>query len=262
MVYIVTEDEKSGYLLWSAIADVINSKSNKKLVSVEHADGNHNLYNTVIDIQINTGDKILVAIDNIGDVVAKEVQNIRIYCKRCGIYCDFTDYYSIEEVFISYSDWAKRSAKLPTHSNGKNAVKESECYKAYWAIYTQIKNGIEYNPCSMAECQDFVARIPRKIVQINGKNRKAYITKEKVLTHLIAEYTNHSIYKIGHKTISDCWLNDCCLHKNQDLKDNCQYNNRNSHINKQESLDSKLGDLAKNSILQNEILKIKQLCKK
>lgn len=231
MNYIITEDKKSGYQFWSAVARTV---INRQWVTISSA-GKNNIYNTIRELNLSQNDRILVALDRVEGI--EDIIDILLkFCNAIGVSIQFTSYYYIEEMFISYRNWHKRGFNLP--STG------SDIDRAFKAVQDGIHNKGIYNPLKIKECQSFI-----------NKFSLQHSTKEHILTILLQQYTLKSTYRIGTKSISKCWLHDCCIEKiDSPVRKLC---NINKNINKAEKLSHKIKDLYENSILSREIHKLK-----
>lgn len=240
MNYILTEDEQSGLKFWEAVVRAVNAD-----IKVDTSAGKDKMFKKLKELNLSKGDNVLIAIDNIGDAVANEISNIINYCKMMQIRVEFTDYYCIEEMFISYTKWNTRCKEEPD-SNGVN-IEERNCYNAFKAIQDCIKQNKEYNPILMPQCKAF-------LIDQNIQNK----SKEHILSKLLSKYTAKSVYGLRVKKISECWLNDCCYINNE--SDGKKYFcNQHKYINQKETLKEKIKDLGYNSILYIELHKIRQM---
>ena len=238
MQYIITEDEVSGLKLWKKIGDFFKKKYGVK-VHVDTSRGNKNLCDKIKSLNITKKDKLLIALDDLGKETETIYTQIENYCEALGIEYQFTEYYSIEEAFISYTGWQKRGV------NWQNSAKNKDCCNAFKAIQQAINNGIiAYEPSKMDGCLNFI-----------NSHLLTQSTKEEILTAVLSEYTKHSMYRVISKEISDCWLSDCC-HDKPKIKQSCYYGKLNAAINKSELLKDKFKDLNQNSIFGVEFKKL------
>lgn len=232
MKYVITEDSNSGYKVWVAIAKCLNTS-----VIVKSSDGNKNLTKKLSDLPLARGDSVLVALDRVGFAIDSIMTSIINYCRTLGVKIEFTEYYCIEEVFVSYKNWNTRGFNLPTVADS--------CGLAFETINTYINNNKKYSPLKMRECQGFILSY-----RLRGK------TKEHILAVLLQQYTRRSTYRVGRKTISNCWLVGCCPDSmDNSVKSLCAANS-NININRHETLGAKIEDLCRNSILRKEMGKL------
>lgn len=230
MRYIVTEDAKSGFQFWKALAHCID-----KDIVVICGRGNKGMLNAVKGLPLKPNDYLLVALDRIGDAVEDILTGIIKYCNFKKVIVEFTEYYCLEEVFISYTGWGKRGINLPKEG--------SECDLAFNALRHCINADLLYNPLEIDACQKFINMFSLQRA-----------TKEHILTILLQQYTRKSTYRIGKKSISSCWITDCCPM----LADNpvVKLCNVNTNINKQETLRSKMKDLCNHSSIKKDVKKL------
>ena len=193
MLYIVTEDSKSGFQFWEAIKKIILDDSvNASIISACGIDG---IISTVNSLNLKSTDTLLMCLDNKGTYQVKVViKSVKQKAKNLGVRLIITDYYCMEEIFLSFSkleDWVTchKTDNITIHEYIRNCVMQ----------------GVNYFDYPTEEIIEFVR-------QNNLTNR------EHLASSLLGQYTSlNKGWHICKSDMGECWIKDCCKLPNIDM---------------------------------------------
>lgn len=211
MLYVVSEDSKSGADIWRSVAHflryerklkvvVVPAKSNRGVCSAE-------VFRELERNNISAGDIILCALDKISEArhIMKIMEN---WCFDRSVICIATHYYSTEEMLLSYTKWQQVSPYVKylyresENSPLINSVKEMFEY-VHKSIYANPKYGTA--PLDSPACENFCT------IALQGNTS---LNKERTLTALLSQFARRGIFSISGKNMTLCWLHRCAKSSN------------------------------------------------
>lgn len=210
MHYIICEDEGSGYQFFDCISKICNTPC--KLVSSR---GNQNFSMKLLEVaeELNNGDKLLLAFDNIGvvkgfnpkDIIIKAVEICRI--KNVNLW--ITMYYCFEEVFLSYSELHRLCKYFAPTDN-----KLSQYEQVLDFVRTSIMNNEDYYDKFNPLVSNFINDIKRA-----GENREHFCD---ALLANVSRLIKGKL-SINKGSLGACWLSNCndLKFKNKDFICHC-----------------------------------------
>lgn len=243
MLYIITEDSKSGYEFWKIVFESY-LKDNEYIIKV--AAGNQSLRKTFIDTLDNchdSKDSILLIFDNIDDTSSFNPGNLIEYCAAScrdkGVCFYYSDFYCFESIFLSYKEL------LNMTSNCKPDIKNTVEY-----VNNAINKGYGYWESTDETVDAFLDENG-----IIANNREHF---ESELLSIATRSIGYGHFHIKKSTISKgkCWLNSCFdiqatmnsrVHE-KDCKEKCCFTNKNMDTV------TKLNDIFDNSILKESMI--------
>lgn len=244
MLYIITEDSKSGYEFWKIVFESY-LKENEYIINV--AAGNRSLrktFNDTLDDCQDSSDSILLIFDNIDDTSSINPGNLIEYCEAScrekSVCFYFSDFYCFESIFLSYKEL------LNMTSNCKQDVKNTVEY-----VNNAINKGYGY-----WESTDEIVDAFLDKNGIIANNREHF---ESELLSIATYDIGYGYFHIKKSTISKgkCWLNSCVDIQadmnshvyEKDCQAKCRFTNKNMHTVR------KLNDIFDNSILKESMIR-------
>lgn len=182
MIYIVTEDKKSGYLFWVWFSRLIFKNKIKVLTGISVLGVTHVIKN----LKLKKEDVLIVSIDVVEGINIKEWREVILrenIIKKENLI--FTDFYCIEEVFIS-------SPKL---------LEWCQINEEYVDDLKRIQNSIWTN-------EDYYSNTTGNLEEYKLKAKNP--NKEKMLAFLLNRATKGTPFSHENKGLSPCYYKDCC----------------------------------------------------
>jgi hypothetical protein len=190
LVYIITEDSKSGYVFWQQLASI--TIKDYKIYSAEGIYGFSKILESLFGV-VTCDDTIILAIDNSAAAEVFRVINEGFHIadvKGCKVYR--SAYYCFEEYFISFSDIAKwgcctDAIVLDIRSIIANSILSNASY-----FSLEFKTAISNYQTSL---------------YFDSKNR------ERFASQLLSYLTTNSgrCFRIAKKEFGFCWLANCAI---------------------------------------------------
>lgn len=235
MRYILCEDTGSGFKFFESVRDAYGfDDSTCKVIS---SNGNQQYQDCMTALlgTLNSGDKLLLAFDNIGIVDNFNPKTIVALatnkCKQLGVDLWYTSFYCFEELFLSY----KELKHLCSSIKGKDAELQTMLV-ALSHVNTCIFSSTEYYDRETSCISDVIKIAPKA-----GKNKEHFCSEllRRLTARLRAE--KMGVFYISKSVLGKCWLDSCtsirlgtrcsdCISnlKDKDAKDKVLYMECNS----------------------------------
>ncbi|SES28788.1 hypothetical protein SAMN04487884_12712 [Butyrivibrio fibrisolvens] len=244
MIYIITEDSKSGYDFWKIVFETFLDSDDFEIIV---AAGNRFLqkcFNDTLDRCCDLQDSILLIFDNIDDTSNFNPGNLIEYCKESceekGVRFYFSDFYCFESIFLSYKEM------LNMTSDCKPVIKDTIEY-----VNEAINQGFGYWDSTDDIVDNFLDQYGSE-----AKNREHF---EAELLSIATRGIGFGQFHIEKSTFNKgkCWLYRCAdiqstmnsYVRDKDCDTRCRYTNKNM-----DTL-AKLNDIFDNSILKESQIK-------
>lgn len=243
MLYIVTEDEGSGFQFWKSVAD--NLLINQRNITLTTSKGVANIPRILKRLNLKLGDTLLLAVDAVYDNSSASIKDIfelaLLICHRAQARLIRTTYYCFEEVFLSYN-------KIEFMCKGQAADRDRK-------LIVTVRNSI-YNQVNYAQSEALNDSLLPTSIKKTGSREKLAKALLSYITFKMA-----GMFKVVSGTLGRCWIdscNDLRQHKSKILTP--QYCSKCSYACKEGTAISKLEHLDENTLFnQNGKLNLRGL---
>jgi hypothetical protein len=220
MYYVLTEDSKSGFDVWSAL--ILLGDTTDSECEVKSFGNNRGLSNAIGDIakgrendvlgrSLTKNDIVIVAYDNFVKQFRREIKRNVTVLQNKGYNIVYCKYDSVEQVFLTFDyflDWiGKLHGALDTHSK--------RLLHVYRSFKQSSENGLPLFYKDKNLNTDVILQSYLDSIGVYDPALNAPKTKEKVLASLIAEMTANTDFQVMKSKFGPCWKLDCCWFKTQ-----------------------------------------------
>ena len=188
MLVILCEDSAMGREFWNTINEYCLDNKAKVLTSK----GVDNMSQKIKSVTLSKNDKVVFAIDNIGDEKVRDIlRSLKEDAKRRGYSFKISQYYCIEEVFLSFryfADWMK----LP-----------DEVRRAIWNPIFEFITGV--SSFDYSKDDGFRSLFPKD----NNREQLANSYLNKLTYNRADGLSNADRFWVHKDAYGSCWYVDC-----------------------------------------------------
>lgn len=191
MLYIVTEDEGSGFQFWKSVAD--NLLINQRNITLTTSKGVANIPQILKRLNLKLGDTLLLAVDAVYDNSSASIKDIfelaLLICHRAQARLIRTTYYCFEEVFLSY-DYLTSMCSKQADDIDRELIK--------------IVQNCIYNQENYAQLGVLNENILPTSIKATGSREKLAKALLSYITFKMA-----GMFKIVSGALGRCWIDSC-----------------------------------------------------